>query len=63
MVWWHWWLLTSPDKLSGFSFTPFDKMVQSLVLDHARGFLNAVDTLWLAPIYFLAGAGCVTWCG
>ena len=57
MAWWHWWLLTAPEKLSGFTFTPLDKMVEGLALNHARGFLSTVDPLWLTPIFFLFGAG------
>lgn len=57
MVWWHWEMLTSPDRLTGFSFTPLDQMVRSLALSHARGFLTTVDSIWLAPVAFLFGAG------
>ncbi len=57
MVWWHWWLLTSPDKLSGFNFTPLDKMAQGLLLNQARGFITTIETVWLAPIFFTGAAG------
>lgn len=57
MVWWHWMLLTSPEKLSGFNFTPLPAMLSGLALSHARGFITAVDLLWLAPVFFLFGAG------
>ncbi len=57
MVWWHWWLLTAPEKLSGFTFTPFDQMLEGLLLNHARGFIGTIQPLWLAPIFFLGGAG------
>lgn len=57
MLWWHWWLLTSSEKLSGFNFTPLEKMLQGLALDQVRGFTPALDLIWLAPIYFLLGAG------
>ena len=53
MVWWHWMLLTSPEKLSGFNFTPLPAMLSGLALSHARGFITAVDLLWLAPVFFL----------
>jgi len=57
MVWWHWMLLTSPDKLSGFNFTPLETVLRTLALSHARGFMTATPLLWLAPVYFLFGAG------
>ncbi|MFN8466185.1 MAG: glycosyltransferase family 39 protein [Caldilineaceae bacterium] len=57
MVWWHWWLLTSPEKLSGFSFTPLNQVLEGLLLNHARGFIGTIQPLWLAPIFFLGGAG------
>jgi 4-amino-4-deoxy-L-arabinose transferase-like glycosyltransferase len=57
MVWWHWWLLTSPEKLSGFNFTPLSQVLEGLVLNHARGFVGSVAPLWLAPLFFLGAAG------
>mgnify|MGYP000899777909 CR=1 FL=1 len=57
MVWWHWWLLTSPEKLSGFTFTPLNQVLEGLLLNHARGFIGTIQPLWLAPIFFLGGAG------
>lgn len=57
MVWWHWMLLTSPEKLSGFNFTPLPTIVSGLALSHARGFITTVDLLWLTPVFFLFGAG------
>ncbi|MBU6349242.1 MAG: glycosyltransferase family 39 protein [Chloroflexi bacterium] len=57
MVWWHWVMLTSPDKLSGFNFTPLATILRALALSHVRGFITATPLLWLAPIYFLLGAG------
>jgi 4-amino-4-deoxy-L-arabinose transferase-like glycosyltransferase len=57
MLWWHWWLLTSPDKLSGFNFTPLTTVLESLLLNHARGFIGTIQPLWLAPLFFLGGAG------
>lgn len=57
MVWWHWWLLTSPEKLSGFNFTPLDQMLQGLLFNHARGFIGTIQPLWLAPIFFTGAAG------
>lgn len=59
MVWWHWMMLTSPDKLSGFSFTPLESVLRTLALSHARGFMTATPLLWLAPVYFLLGAGVI----
>ncbi len=57
MVWWHWMLLTAPEKLSGFTFTSLPTMLSGLALSHVRGFITAVDLLWLAPVFFLFGAG------
>jgi len=57
MVWWHWWLLTSAEKLSGFNFTPLNQVLEGLLLNHARGFIGTIQPLWLAPIFFLGGAG------
>lgn len=63
MVWWHWWLLTSPEKLSGFNFTPIDQIAQGLLLNQMRGFITAVDPIWLAPIFFTGAAGLVLGAG
>jgi mannosyltransferase len=59
MLWWHWMLLTSPEKLSGFNFTPLDAMLPALALSHARGFITATPLWWLAPVFFLLGAGLI----
>lgn len=57
MAWWHWWLLTSPEKLSGFNYTPLDRIAQGLLLSHSRGFITTIDPIWLAPIFFAGAAG------
>lgn len=57
MIWWHWRMLTSTEKLSGFNFTPLEAVLRSLALSHARGFITTTPLFWLAPIYFLLGAG------
>ena len=57
MVWWHWMLLTAAEQLSGFSFTPLPTMLNGLALSHARGFITTIEIVWLAPVYFLFGAG------
>jgi mannosyltransferase len=57
MLWWHWWLLTAPEKLSGFSFTPLNQVLEGLLLNHARGFIGTIPPLWLAPVFFLGAAG------
>ncbi len=57
MIWWHWTMLTSPVKLSGFAFTPLEVMLPALALSHARGFITATPLWWLAPIFFLLGTG------
>lgn len=59
MIWWHWTMLTAPNKLSGFNFTPLETMLTALALSHARGFMTATPLWWLAPIYFLLGAGAI----
>ena len=61
MAWWHWWLLTAPEKLSGFTFTPLAKMIEGLALNHARGFLStgrsALADAGLFPVWRRAFLG------
>jgi uncharacterized membrane protein len=57
MLWWHWDLLTTSEKKTGFQFTPLSDMLHSLLLNHTRGFLPADELIWFAPIFFLGLAG------
>lgn len=59
MVWWQWHMLTAGVKLTGFSFTPLDEMARSLLYNHSRGFMPPDDLAWIAPLFFLGGAGVV----
>lgn len=59
MVWWQWDLLTAGQQMTGFSFTPFVEMLRSLLLNHSRGFMPPIALVWLAPLFFLGGAGLV----
>lgn len=57
MVVWQWQMLVSATRMTGFTFTPLDAMLGSLLLNHSRGFAPT-PVLWLmAPLYFLLGAG------
>jgi mannosyltransferase len=57
MAFWHWEMLTRPEKLTGFAFTPAVDALRGLVLYHSRSFIPATDLLWLAPFFFLFIAG------
>jgi uncharacterized membrane protein len=57
MLWWHWDLLTTPEKKTGFHFTPLPEMLRSLLLNHTRGFLPLDELIWFAPVFFLGLAG------
>lgn len=57
MVWWQWRMLTSPDQLTGFSFTPPVEMARTLLYNHARGFMPPGEPLWMGPVFFLGAAG------
>jgi 4-amino-4-deoxy-L-arabinose transferase-like glycosyltransferase len=57
MVWWHWALLTSNVKHTGFTLTPPQAMARALLFNHSRGFMPPDDLLWLIPIFFLGAAG------
>ncbi len=59
LIWWQWHYLTSLDYQTGYPFTPFAQVVRILLLDHTRGVLPTVPTLWLVPLFFLALAGLV----
>lgn len=59
MVWWQWRMLTSSAKLTGFSFTPLSEMARTLLYNHSRGFMPPENPAWLAPLFFLGGAGVV----
>jgi mannosyltransferase len=57
MLWWQWDLLTADRQLTGFSFTPLEPMLRSLLLGQSRGFAAPPEIFWLAPIFFLGLAG------
>ncbi len=57
MALWHWDLLTRPEKLTGFDYTPVADALRGLALYHSRGFIQSTELLWLAPIFFLFAAG------
>jgi uncharacterized membrane protein len=57
MLWWHWALLTTTVKRTGFTFTPPVEMARTLLYNHSRGFMPPGDLLWLIPIFFLGAAG------
>jgi 4-amino-4-deoxy-L-arabinose transferase-like glycosyltransferase len=59
MVWWHWALLTTDIKRTGFSFTPPVEMARTLIYNHSRGFMPPEDVMWLLPVFFLCAAGIV----
>ncbi|MEZ4710044.1 MAG: glycosyltransferase family 39 protein [Caldilineaceae bacterium] len=56
-AWWHWAMLTSGRHMTGFNFTPLEQMVQTLLLNHTRGFMPPGKLIWLSPIFFLGLAG------
>mgnify|MGYP000847636483 FL=1 len=57
MAFWHWEMLTRPEKLTGFAYTPVADALRGLMLYHSRGFIQSVELLWLAPLFFLFAAG------
>mgnify|MGYP005845570291 CR=1 FL=1 len=57
MVWWQWEMLVADTPKTGFSFTPLDAMARTLLLNQSRGFAPMSDWIWLAPLFFLGGAG------
>ena len=57
MALWHWEMLTRPEKLTGFAYTPAVDALRGLALYHSRGFIPATEPLWLAPLFFLFIAG------
>jgi hypothetical protein len=59
MLWWHWALLTTNVKRTGFTFTPPIEMARTLLYNHSRGFMPPEDLLWLIPLFFLGAAGVV----
>jgi hypothetical protein len=59
MVWWHWALLTTTVKRTGFTFTPPLEMARTLLYNHGRGFMPPEDVTWLIPIFFVGAAGLV----
>jgi len=56
-VWWQWAMLTSADKLTGFSFTPLPDMLHGLLMSHSYGLLPPPPIFRLLPIFFLGAVG------
>lgn len=56
-VWWQWAMLTSPQKLTGFTFTPLSEMVYTLLMNHSYGLLPPPPIFRLLPIFFLGVVG------
>ena len=56
-VWWQWAMLTSPQKLTGFTFTPLSEMVYTLLMNHSYGLLPPPPIFRLLPIFFLGAVG------
>lgn len=56
-VWWQWAMLTSADKLTGFSFTPLPEMLHGLLMSHSYGLLPPPPIFRLLPIFFLGAVG------
>lgn len=57
MALWHWEMLTRPEKLTGFGYTPVVDALRGLILFQSRSFVPSVDLIWLAPLFFLFAAG------
>ncbi|MBX3015877.1 MAG: hypothetical protein KF832_30435 [Caldilineaceae bacterium] len=58
-VWWQWAMLVSPQKLSGFTFTPLSEMLRTILMNHSNGLLPPPPFLRLLPIFFLGVVGLV----
>jgi len=56
-VWWQWAMLTSPQKLTGFNFTPLAEMLYTLLMNHSYGLLPPPPIFRLLPIFFLGAVG------
>ena len=57
LVWWQWEMLTAADIRTGFAFKSIPGMLETLLLNHSRGFMPPSSLIWLAPILFLGLAG------
>lgn len=56
-VWWQWAMLTSSQKLTGFTFTPLTEMLYGLLMGHSYGLLPPPPIFRLLPIFFLGAVG------
>lgn len=56
-VWWQWAMLISPQKLSGFNFTPLPEMLHTLLMNHSYGLLPPPPLFRLLPLFFIGAVG------
>ncbi|MEZ4870082.1 MAG: glycosyltransferase family 39 protein [Caldilineaceae bacterium] len=56
-VWWQWGMLTSAEKLTGFTFVPLTEIFRTLLWNHSYGLLPPAPWLRLTPIFFLGLVG------
>jgi 4-amino-4-deoxy-L-arabinose transferase-like glycosyltransferase len=54
---WQWPMLLATERKTGFTFTPFPELFESLVMGHTNGLLPAAPWLQLLPMLFLAFIG------
>lgn len=57
MLWWQWDMLVATEQRTLYAFTPFQDVLRVLLDNHIQGFMETKETLWYAPIYFVALAG------
>lgn len=57
LVWWQWAMLTSTQKVTGFTFTPLSEMVYTLLTNHSYGLLPPPPLYRLLPIFFIGAVG------
>lgn len=56
-VWWQWAMLTSAEKMTGFTFTPLSEMLYTLLMNHSYGLLPPPPVFRLLPIFFIGTVG------
>ena len=50
-------MLTASQPSTGFSFVPLARMLNILLMNHSRGFMQTPALVWMAPLFFLGAAG------